>query len=54
MAVQHRINTTKMLSNDGYFNGGTETFSTVSGKIAINPLVESQYKESVTEDPVLL
>ena len=54
MAVQHRINTTKMLSNDGYFNGGTETFSTASGKSAINPLVESQYKESVTEDPVLL
>ena len=43
-----------MLSNDGYFNGGTENFGSVSGKIAINPLVESQYKESVTEDPVLL
>ena len=54
MTVQHRINTTKTLSNDGYFNGGTENFGAVSGRIAINPMVESQYKESVTEDPVLL
>ena len=41
MAVQHRINTIKTLSNDGYVNGGTENFGAVSGRIAINPMVES-------------
>lgn len=53
MAVEHIINTTKTLSNETFFNGGAENFSS-SRNIAINPLVEDRYQESVTEDPVLL
>ena len=50
----HIINTTKTLSNENYFNGGSENLSATSKNIAINPMVEDCYRESVTEDPVLL
>ncbi len=54
MAVGHIINTTKTLSNDGYFSGGSENLSASSKTISVNPMVEDRYQESVTEDPVLL
>ena len=54
MAVGHIINTTKTLSNDGYFSGGSENLSASARAIAISPMVDDRYQESVTEDPVLL
>lgn len=52
--VTHRINTTKTLSNEGYFNGGQDSLSRDSRNIAVSPLVSDRYDEAVTEDPVLL
>lgn len=45
-----RINTSKMLSNDGYFCGGIDTDSLNNTTIAISPLVYDQYDYSITED----
>jgi len=45
-----RINTTKMLSNDGYFTGGIDTESLNNTTIAISPMVYDQYDYSITED----
>lgn len=48
------INTAKTLSNDSYFSGGSENLAASTRQIAVDPLVEDRYQESVTEDPVLL
>jgi hypothetical protein len=43
MAVGHIINTTKTLSNDGYFSGGSENLSASARAVAISPMVEDRY-----------
>ncbi len=45
-----RINTTKMLSNDGYFTGGIDAESLNNSTIAISPMVYDRYDYSITED----
>lgn len=49
-----RINTTRALSNESFYNGGIETEVINTQTISISPLIESQYDYAVTEDPVLL
>ena len=49
-----RINTSKMLNNDGYYNGGIEAEVINTTNIAVSPLVSDQYDCSVTEDVELL
>lgn len=49
-----RINTTRALSNETFYNGGMETEVINTMSIAISPLVESQYEYAVTDDPVQL
>lgn len=49
-----RINTTRALSNESFYNGGMETEVINTMSIAISPLVESQYDYAVTDDPVQL
>lgn len=49
-----RINTTRALSNESFYNGGIETEVINTQSIAISPMIESQYDYAVTEDPVAL
>lgn len=49
-----RINTTRALSNESFYNGGIETEVINTQTISISPLIESQYDYAVTDDPVLL
>ena len=49
-----RINTSKMLNNDGYYNGGIEAEVINTTNITVSPLVSDQYDYSVTEDVELL
>ena len=49
-----RINTSKMLNNDGYYNGGIESEVINTTNIAISSLVSDQYDYSVTENVELL
>lgn len=49
-----RINTSKMLNNDSYYNGGIEAEVINTTNITVSPLVSDQYDYSVTEDVELL
>ena len=44
-----RINTSKMLNNDGYYNGGIEAEVINNTNITVSPLVSDQYDYSVTD-----
>lgn len=52
--IMTRINTSKMLNNDGYYNGGIEAEVINTTNITVSPLVSDQYDYSVTEDVELL
>lgn len=52
--TRKRINTTRALSNESFYNGGMETEIINTMSIAISPLIESQYDYAVTDDPVQL
>lgn len=49
-----RINTSKMLSNNGYFSSVDFGEMGKPQKMAVSPIVEDQYDFAMTEDPTLL
>lgn len=49
-----RINTTKMLSNDGYFASSDYNADLSSQTMTVSPLVADQYDYAMTDDIVLL
>lgn len=49
-----RINTSKMLSNDGYFSSVDYSAEFSQQSMAVSPVVSDQYEYALTEDIVLL
>ena len=49
-----RINTTKMLSNDGYFSSNDYNPDLSNQTMTVSPLVADQYDYAMTDDIVLL
>ena len=49
-----RINTSKMLQNETYFNGGMNIEAKENTTIAVSPYVSDQYDYSVTDDIEML
>ena len=51
---RNRINTSKMLQNETYYNGGMNIEAKENTTIAVSPYVSDQYDYSVTDDIEML